>query len=138
MNQISPAYNCVVTNVPGPQIPLYFTGAKMLTTLGSGPVIDGTGLFHVIGSYCGEFSISVTCCRSMMPDPGFYVQCLHESFNDLKEAAIKKNKPATKTKKVATKAKTKAKAKPKAKAKAKAKAKSVVKTKAKAKAKGSK
>jgi WS/DGAT/MGAT family acyltransferase len=140
MNQISPAYNCVVTNVPGPQIPLYFTGAKMLTTLGSGPVIDGTGLFHVIGSYCGEFSITATCCRSMMPDPSFYIQCLHESFNDLKEAAIKKNKPATKTKKVATKAKAKPKAKPKSvvKPKAKPKTKAKAQAKTKAKAKGSK
>ena len=113
----------------------------MLTTLGSGPVIDGTGLFHVIGSYCGEFSITATCCRAMMPDPEFYVKCLHESFNDLKEAAIKKNKPATKAKKVVTKAKAKAKAKAKPKAKTKsavkpkAKAKSVVKPKAKPKAK---
>jgi hypothetical protein len=140
MNQISPAYNCVVTNVPGPQIPLYFTGAKMLTTLGSGPVIDGTGLFHVIGSYCGEFSITATCCRSMMPDPSFYIQYLHESFNDLKEAAIKKNKPATKTKKVATKAKAKPKAKPKSvvKPKAKPKTKAKAQAKTKAKAKGSK
>lgn len=115
MNQIAPAYNCVVTNVPGPQIPLYFNGAKMLTTLGTGPVIDGTGLFHAIGSYCGEFSITATCCRTMMPDPSFYAECLQQSFNDLKQAALAKQKPETKIKKAVAKTKTKPKAKTKAK-----------------------
>jgi WS/DGAT/MGAT family acyltransferase len=140
INQVAPAYNCVVTNVPGPQIPLYFTGAKMLTTMGSGPVIDGTGLFHAIGSYCGEFSITATCCRAMMPDPGFYVECLHDSFNDLKQAALAlqvstrvKKAPVKKKAKVTDKAKTKAKTKAKVKTKPKAKPK--VKSKAKPTAK---
>jgi|TARA_B110000902_G_C14290545_1_gene580691 WS/DGAT/MGAT family acyltransferase len=134
MNQMAPAYNCVVTNVPGPQIPLYFTGAKMLTTLGSGPVIDGTGLFHVIGSYCGEFSITATCCRTMMPDPSFYVQCLHESLNDLKAAALALQAPTPATKAV-TKKKVTAKPKSSVKAKSTAKPKTAVNAKAKSKAK---
>jgi diacylglycerol O-acyltransferase len=36
-NQIRPIYNCVITNVPGPQVPLYITGAKMLSNFGTGP-----------------------------------------------------------------------------------------------------
>jgi diacylglycerol O-acyltransferase len=80
VNQISPIYNCVVTNVPGPQVPLYNTGAKMISNFGTGPVADGLGLFHVISSYCGEFTVSATSCREMMPDPAFYRECLRESF----------------------------------------------------------
>jgi diacylglycerol O-acyltransferase len=88
-NRMSPQFNCVVTNVPGPPIPLYNTGAKMVANFGTGPVSDGLGLFHVISSYCGQFVISATSCREMMPDPDFYRQCLQESFDELLAAAEK-------------------------------------------------
>jgi WS/DGAT/MGAT family acyltransferase len=88
-NRISPSYNCVITNVPGPPVPLYSTGAKMVATYGTGPVVDGLGLFHSIGSYCGQFVISATSCRVMMPDPAFYRQCLQDSFDELLEKANK-------------------------------------------------
>jgi len=88
VNQINPIYNCVITNVPGPQVPLYNTGARMLSNFGTGPVADGVGLFQVISSYCGGFSISATCCREMMPDPEFYQQCLRESFEELKAGTV--------------------------------------------------
>ncbi|MBK6741391.1 MAG: DUF1298 domain-containing protein [Haliea sp.] len=87
MNRMSPQFNCVITNVPGPPIPLYNTGAKMVANYGTGPVQDGLGLFHVISSYCGQFVISATSCRVMMPDPAFYRQCLRESFEELLAAA---------------------------------------------------
>ncbi|MFK8020567.1 MAG: wax ester/triacylglycerol synthase family O-acyltransferase [Pseudomonadales bacterium] len=88
MSRMKPTYNCVVTNVPGPPIPLYNTGAKMLANFGTGPVLDGLGLFHVIGSYCGRFFVSATSCRDMMPDPEFYRQCLQSSFEELHSAAL--------------------------------------------------
>jgi len=84
MNRMSPIYNCVITNVPGPQIPLYNTGARMVANYGTGPILDGMGLFHAITSYCGDFAISATSCRVIMPDPDFYRQCLLDSFEELK------------------------------------------------------
>jgi diacylglycerol O-acyltransferase len=89
-NQISPFYNCVITNVPGPQVPLYCAGARMITNYGTGPCADSLGLFHVISSYCGGFTVSATCCREMMPDPGFYRECLLRSFEELRDATIGK------------------------------------------------
>jgi len=69
----------------------------------------------VISSYCGEFSISATCCRSMMPDPDFYRQCLLDSFEALKKSTLGKAaaKPRAKAK-AKTKTRAKAKARPKA------------------------
>jgi len=90
-NRARPSYNCVITNVPGPQVPLYFTGARMLSSYGIGPAIDGLGLFHALGSYCGRFNIAVSACREMMPDPAFYAECLTESFNEMLSAAEKIN-----------------------------------------------
>ncbi len=87
-NRIKPVYNCVITNVPGPQIPLYFTGAKMIASYGLGPAIDGMGLFQCIFSYCGRINVGVSSCREMMPDPAFYRSCLQESFDELLAAAL--------------------------------------------------
>jgi diacylglycerol O-acyltransferase len=116
MSKMKPTFNCVVTNVPGPPIPLYSTGAKMVSNYGTGPVTDGLGLFHVISSYCGEFVVSATSCRVMMPDPDFYRQCLMDSFNELLAGAEQRsNKPVKKVIKKAPKAKAKAKAKAKGK-----------------------
>lgn len=88
-NRMSPTINTVVTNVPGPGIPLYNTGAKMLTSYGAGPIFDGMGLFHVISSYCGQFIVTATSCREMMPDPAFYMECIKESFEEMLSAAKK-------------------------------------------------
>jgi len=101
----------VITNVPGPQVPLYNTGAKMLSNLGTGPVLDSVGLFHVISSYCGEFSISITSCRDLMPDPEFYRQCLQDSFEELLAATVESAPVRRKTARKKAPAK-KAKAKP--------------------------
>jgi hypothetical protein len=80
----------------------------MVANYGTGPVQDGLGLFHVISSYCGQFVISATSCRVMMPDPAFYRQCLRDSFDELLAAATAKStatpagkkKKASKSKKV--------------------------------------
>ncbi len=144
-NRVKPVYNCVVTNVPGPQIPLYFTGAKMLASTGAGPAIDGMGLFNAITTYCGVMTISFTCCRVMMPDPAFYSQCIRDSFEELKNAVLDseqrealremktQNKNSEQTDVNKKPVKVKARSKPKAKVKAKAKVKRKAKSKAKSK-----
>jgi hypothetical protein len=86
-NTTNPPFNCVITNVPGPQVPLYCAGAKMVAHYGLGPVFDGMGLIFPVVSYCGRITISVTACREMLPDPEFFAQCLESSFADLQAAA---------------------------------------------------
>jgi diacylglycerol O-acyltransferase len=90
-NRVNPFFNTVVTNVPGPQQPLYFCGAKLVTTYGMGPIGDGLGLIHPVFSYCGQLTVSVTACRKLMPDPAFYAQCLQDSFDELKAATLGKS-----------------------------------------------
>ena len=87
ISRMTPVAHCVVTNVPGPQIPLYFTGARMVGLYGLGPVIDGMGIIHAVFSYSGRISITVTAGRDMLPDPGFYAECLQASFDELLQAA---------------------------------------------------
>ena len=95
-----PNFNCSVTNVPGPQVPLYFQGAKMLGNYGVGPVLDGIGIFNIINSYCGELSVSFTSCRDMIPDPAFYADCIRKSFQELYSSTVgDKSAPKVKRKK---------------------------------------
>jgi len=61
--KIKPAFNLVVTNVPGSQIPLYFDGAKLFSQYGMAPVVDGMGLILVVMSYNGSVGIGITACR---------------------------------------------------------------------------
>jgi WS/DGAT/MGAT family acyltransferase len=86
-NTANPMFNCVITNVPGPQVPLYCAGARMVAHYGMGPVFDGMGLIFPVVSYCGRITISTTACREMMPDPEFFARCLEESFAELEAAA---------------------------------------------------
>jgi diacylglycerol O-acyltransferase / wax synthase len=77
----------IVTNVPGPQVPMYFCGARMVFATGMAPVVDGMGLINAVGSYGGVVPICFTADRDMMPDPEFYTQCIDESVNDLIDRA---------------------------------------------------
>jgi WS/DGAT/MGAT family acyltransferase len=85
-NRASMPINTVITNVPGPQIPLYMAGAKMVALFGMGPVTDGMGIIHPVFSYNGVITISFTSCREMLPDPAVYAECLQASFDELSEA----------------------------------------------------
>jgi WS/DGAT/MGAT family acyltransferase len=83
----APIANTTVTNVPGSRVPLYFAGAKLVKLTGNGPVLHGGGLIHLISTYAGEFNCAITADRKMMPDPGFYADCMQRSFTELLGAA---------------------------------------------------
>ncbi len=81
--QTSPPFNCVVTNVPGPQKPLYMSGARLLRTYGMGPLFDGVGIIFPVLSYDGRITVSFTSCREMLPDPEQLADDLDTSFQEL-------------------------------------------------------
>lgn len=79
----SPAYNTVVSNVPGPQDPIYMNGAQVVAMHGLAPIHDGVGLFHGVYSYCGDVFLSATACREMLPDPAEYADALRTGYEEL-------------------------------------------------------
>lgn len=90
-DRVGPPFSTVVTNVPGPPVPIYSAGARLESMMGLLSLTDGIGLGHVVQSYVKEATIAFTADRKLMPDPEFYVQCIEDSFNELREAA--KNAP---------------------------------------------
>ena len=76
-------FNVPITNVPGSPVPLYLAGARVVDAFGLGPILDGTGLLTIVGSYCGSVSITVTADRYMLDDPEFFGDCLDETMRCL-------------------------------------------------------
>jgi WS/DGAT/MGAT family acyltransferase len=64
-----PFFNLIITNVPGPPVPLYLAGARLASQFGMAPIMDGLGLIVVVLSYAGSLSISLTSCYRVVPDP---------------------------------------------------------------------
>jgi hypothetical protein len=85
-NRIAVA-NTVVTNVPPPVGDWYFAGARFLAYAGTGMMAPGYGLFHVVAGIKSDLSISVTATREIMPDVAFYIDCLRDSFAEMRAAA---------------------------------------------------
>ncbi|MCU0443307.1 MAG: wax ester/triacylglycerol synthase family O-acyltransferase [Microscillaceae bacterium] len=86
----NPVFNVTITNVPGPQMPLYINGHKLLSVMGMAPIIDGMGLIITIFSYNGLITVSPTSDANTMPDIDVFTRYLRESANEL-EAAIQKH-----------------------------------------------
>ncbi len=106
---MNPPVNTVVTNIPGPAVPMYFAGAKLVKSFGMGILAEGQGVFHVVTSYNGNVILTFLADREIMPDPEFYRECIEKSFAELMKAKPAK-KPVVKKiiakKKVAQKKKT--------------------------------
>jgi WS/DGAT/MGAT family acyltransferase len=80
-----PFFNLVITNVPGPPVPIYLAGARVHGHLGTAPVFDGMGLILVIFSLAGRVSIGITACRDLMEEAAELEELLERSMAALEE-----------------------------------------------------
>ena len=92
----NPVFNVTITNVPGPNIPLYINGHKLMSVMGMAPIIDGMGLIITIFSYNGLVTISPTSDVNSMPDLDNFSRYLRESANELEAAILKHNEGKSK------------------------------------------
>ena len=79
--------NTVSTNVPGPQIPLYFNGHKLLHWYPLGICSANLGLFVAILSYNQQLTFGATVDARQVPDPWLFATCVREAYDELREAA---------------------------------------------------
>jgi WS/DGAT/MGAT family acyltransferase len=75
---VRPTWNLVVSNVPGPQIPLYLAGARLVANYPVSVITDGMGLNITVQSYDGHLDFGIVADREQMVD----VWCLIEWLRD--------------------------------------------------------
>jgi diacylglycerol O-acyltransferase len=80
-------FDLVVTNVPGPQFPLYAAGARMLESYPVPPLLPGQALAIGVTSYDGGVYFGLTGDRDAVPDLDVLGQCLVESLEELVDSA---------------------------------------------------
>jgi diacylglycerol O-acyltransferase / wax synthase len=111
-----PIHNVVISNVPGPPVPLYFGGAELIAAYPMGPIMEGAGLNITVMSYRDRVDIGFMACRELVPDvwdlPEHVAGAMDEHLTDAglrapakstaRKRAPRKKKPA------ATKARKKA------------------------------
>jgi len=84
-----PGVGLIVSNVRGPDVPLYMAGARLVNYAPISIAVDGLGLNVTGFSYAGTMWICAVSCRDMLPDPAFFAECLRASFAELCEAAAR-------------------------------------------------
>ena len=91
-----PTWNFVISNVPGPQFPLYCVGAQLVAIYPVSVVTDGMGLNITVMSYCGQLHFGIVADRKMMPDVWSLIGWLGEELAALApgESAQAARKPA--------------------------------------------
>jgi WS/DGAT/MGAT family acyltransferase len=96
-----PMSNVGVSNVPGPQLPLYMNGARAQRFFGVAPVFHGSALNFGVFSYCGRIEVTFVSCRRIVPDPAFLAECLDNAYSELIDALESKRRtsaaPSTRT-----------------------------------------
>ena len=78
--------NLTVTNVPGPQFPLYLLGGKMLEAFPFVPLVGNMSVGVAILSYLGQLCFGVTGDWDAVPDLAVFAEGIELGLQELEEA----------------------------------------------------
>ena len=78
-----PTWNLVISNVPGPQFPLYMAGARLQANYPVSVITDGMGLNITVMSYMGHMDFGIVADREQMPDLEVLMEYLREELSSL-------------------------------------------------------
>ena len=83
-----PPANLIVSNVRGPDHPLYVAGARLRTIYSVGPAVEGIGLNITAWSYCGSLAFALIADADAVADPHPITDALGDALEELKRAAF--------------------------------------------------
>ena len=78
-----PTWNLVISNVPGPQFPLYMAGAELVANYPVSVITDGMGLNITVMSYRGHMDFGIVADRDQMSDVWCLIDWLEEELHAL-------------------------------------------------------
>jgi diacylglycerol O-acyltransferase / wax synthase len=85
-DRVGPLFNVTISNVPGPDFPLYSAGAKLLDLYPMGPVADGAALNMTVMSYLGVVHFGLVACRETVPDLWDLAHGVEDALAELSKA----------------------------------------------------
>ncbi len=85
---LPPFANVVVSNVPGPRMPLYLAGARMTANYPVSIVTHGLALNVTVQSYDGALDFGMIACRRAVPDIGLFAACMLAAHDELMAVAL--------------------------------------------------
>jgi WS/DGAT/MGAT family acyltransferase len=80
-------HNLVISNVPGPPMPIYFLGARIVGFYPFGPVFHGAGLNITVISNDGHLDVGLIACRELAPNLWELADDLPIALEELRGAA---------------------------------------------------
>ncbi|MEO7398308.1 MAG: wax ester/triacylglycerol synthase family O-acyltransferase [Ilumatobacteraceae bacterium] len=82
-DRMNPPFNLIISNVPGPNYPLYSAGAELKHFYPVSALGDGQGLNMTVQSYNGNLDFGFIACRDLVPDLWTMIDYLHETMAEL-------------------------------------------------------
>ncbi|MFJ4657363.1 wax ester/triacylglycerol synthase family O-acyltransferase [Nocardia sp. NPDC088792] len=89
-------HNLVVSNVPGPDFPMYFLGVRVSSMYPFGPVFHGAGLTATVISNNGNLDFGFIACKELVPDVERIADAVPEVITELLKAAREQTGPREK------------------------------------------
>jgi diacylglycerol O-acyltransferase len=87
VSSLLPAYNLVISNVPGPQKPMYWNGARLQGIYPASIVLHGQALNITLVSYAGSLDFGIIACRRSLPHVQRLIDHLEEALAELESLA---------------------------------------------------
>ena len=86
-DRMNPPFNIIISNVPGPNYPLYMAGAELKHFYPVSALADGQGLNMTVQSYNGSLDFGFIACRTLVPDlwdlKGYLLDAVQELLDTL-------------------------------------------------------
>jgi WS/DGAT/MGAT family acyltransferase len=92
-DHVAPVCNLIVSNVPGPDFPLYLAGARLEAMYPVGPIIEGVGINITVFSYRDVLYAGVQGCWELCPDLDVIARGLTEALAGLVGDADRRDRP---------------------------------------------
>ena len=83
MERLPPVANVVISNVPGPQVPLYLAGAQMKTFFPVSIITHGLAVNITVQTYCGSIDFGIIACKVAVPDLNDLGTAIEGGFDEL-------------------------------------------------------
>jgi diacylglycerol O-acyltransferase len=92
-DHMAPLFNLIVSNVPGPDFPLYLAGARMVAMYPLGPIIEGVGVNVTVFSYLDTMYVGIQGCWDLVPDIDAIAEGMEASLAELLAVANRRDRP---------------------------------------------